>query len=338
MSHINTISEFLLQAGTQCHVFDMARGIVNINAQDFLNIESAQVPAPRPRQQHAWFGVLFFNKLASAEHYIWFIKLPLDEKGLIIEAGRQQFLQIVVEALGESLNNKDNPNNQLPENPFTFIPGQQQLADFNSLCKIRLGLPFSKHLASAVNFIEYSEHKDWKNIPLQGIADFCASLNTLNSEQLLLTNFANLPPQMQVALCASLENHQLSLQLSKFLIDRALQDLNDQEQLQSIIRALSQSQASELVQGFVYSILQSTSGKNPTILMLIAARHWKRLTVPDILAKYIDNLAESDTNYFVGLYSDLVQIPEIRQYMLAVLRWTNKSVRLTKAIGKVFEQ
>ncbi|MEP1551556.1 MAG: DUF3549 family protein [Paraglaciecola sp.] len=338
MSHINTISEFLLHAGTECHVFDMARGIISVNSQDFLEIESAQKPAPRPRQQHAWFGIIFFNKLASSEHYIWFIKLPLDEKGLVIEAGRQQFLHIVVEALGETLNNEKNPNNQLPENPFTFIPGQQQLADFNSLCKTRLGLPFSEHLESTVKYIQHSQNEDWRNISLQGIADFCATLETLHFENLLLTSFENLAPQIQRALCASLENHQLNSKLSQLLIDWGLQEPKNLETTLSVIRALSQSQARSQVKDYIFSVLKCHLGRDNTILMLIAARHWKQLADAEVLKLYIENLAQNDAASFVGLYSDLVQIPETRPSMLAVLRWTNKSPSLTQAIGKVFGQ
>jgi hypothetical protein len=109
MSQINTISEFLLQAGTDYRAFDMARGIRPLESPLFLDIESAIVPAPYPRQQHAWFGILFFNKQMSIEHYIWFVKLPLDEQGLVIGAARQQFLQIVVEAMGQSLGKQNNP-------------------------------------------------------------------------------------------------------------------------------------------------------------------------------------------------------------------------------------
>lgn len=338
MSHINTISEFLLHAGTEYHVFDLARGIISVNSQEFLEIESAQKPAPRPRQQHAWYGITFFNKLASSEHYIWFIKLPLDEKGLVIEAGRQQFLHIVVEALGETLSNEKNPNNQLPENPFTFIPGQQLLADFNSLCKTKLGLPFSKHLETTVKYIEHSEHEDWRNISLQGIADFCASIDTLHFENLLLTSFKNLAPQIQRALCASLENHQLNSKLSQFLIDWALQNPKSQETTLSVIRALSQSQASCQIKDYIFSVLQGHMGRDNTILMLIAARHWKQLADTELLKLYIENLALNDATSFGGLYSDLVQIPETRPSMLAVLRWTNKSPSLTQAIGKIFGQ
>ena len=57
MSSIDTISEFLLHAGTDYRVFDMARGIRPLDSQSFLEIENGTVPAPYPRQQHIWFGV-----------------------------------------------------------------------------------------------------------------------------------------------------------------------------------------------------------------------------------------------------------------------------------------
>ncbi|MFT2091618.1 DUF3549 family protein [Paraglaciecola sp. 2405UD69-4] len=338
MSHINTISEFLLHAGTQCHVFDMARGIKGISSQEFLEIERAQVPAPRPRQQHAWFGLLFFNKSASSEHYIWFVKLPLDEKGLVIEAGRQQFLQIVVEALGETLNNEANPNNQLPDNPFTFVPGQQLLADFNSLCKAKLELPFSEHLTTALQHIEKPAQQDWRDIPLQGITDFCASLNNPNTQEIFLSNFQHLAQQLQIALCSSLENHPVNAKLSEFIINWAQQESNNLDKLQSSLRALSQSQDSKSLHAFILCVLKSEAGENPTILMLIAARHWKALVNQDILTIFIEGLAKCAPEYFGGLYADLVQIPEIRQVMLSVLRWPDKSPNLTTAIGKVFGQ
>ena len=153
MSQINTISEFLLQAGTDYRVFDMARGIRQLESQLFLEIERATLPAPFPRQQHAWFGILFFDKKMSHERYIWFVKLPLDEQGLVIAAAQQQFLQLVIEALGQTLDKQNSTNNQLPENPFTFVPNQQQLADFNSIGRIELDIPLSEHLALVEQYL-----------------------------------------------------------------------------------------------------------------------------------------------------------------------------------------
>lgn len=338
MSQINTISEFLLQAGTDYRVFDMARGIRPHTSQDFLEIENATVPAPFPRQQHAWFGILFFNKNLSDERYIWFVKLPVDEQGLVISAARQQFLQIVVDALGQSLDKQNKAHNQLPENPFTFVPNQQQLADFNSICRVELGMPLSAHLDLAKEYVTHPDKHDWRAVPLQGIADFAASLQHNTTKDLFIKQFLKLAPEMQHAICSSLENHKIDSDISEFLIDWCFHSKQDEQRLSSVLRALCQSQAQTKVSHLISSLLNSESGQNSTVLMLIAARHWQYLKETNTLELYAEKLATSKDNLFVGLYPDLVQIPDLRDNMLAVLRWPIKSPQLTQAIGQLFGQ
>ncbi|WP_339722943.1 DUF3549 family protein [uncultured Paraglaciecola sp.] len=338
MSHINTISEFLLQAGTDYRVFDMARGIRSLESQLFLEIENATRPAPCPRQQHAWFGILFFNKQMSNERYIWFVKLPLDEQGLVIGAARQQFLQIVVDALGQSLEKPNNTNNQLPDNPFTFIPNQQQLADFNSIARVALNIPLSHHVNLAEQYITTPEQHDWRAVSLQGIADFTASLQQSARKNLLLNRFLTLAPEMQYALCASLENHSIGEDISTLLVTWYQQDIEDEKRLHSVLRGLCQSQAKAAVHTLLTLILNSEKGLSRSTLMLIAARHWQYMTEPAILTLYVELLAICEDDTFIGLFSDLVQIPEIRESMLSILRWPEKSPQLTQAVGQLFGQ
>jgi hypothetical protein len=338
MSTINTISEFLLQAGTDFRVYDMARGIRQLESQLFLEIESAIVPAPYPRQQHAWFGILFFNKQMSHERYIWFLKLPLDEQGLVMGAARQQFLQIVVDALGQTLDKQNNANNQLPENPFTFVPNQQQLADFNSIGRVELNIPLSDHFDVVERYLTHPERQDWRTVPLQGIADFTASIKQADRKHLLLKQFSTLAPDMQHALCASLENHPIDEDISSLLINWYHQDVEDEKRLHSVLRGLCQSQAKAAVNSLISSVLFCASGQTSAVLMLIAARHWQYLKESEILTLYVELLAICEDQPFIGLYSDLVQIPEIREAMLGVLRWPEKSPKLTQAIGQLFGQ
>jgi hypothetical protein len=335
---MDTISEFLLQAGTDYRIFDMARGIRQLSSQDFLEIENAVAQTPYPRQQHTWVGILFFNRQMSNEHYIWFVKLPLDEQGLVIAAARKQFLQIVVEALGQSLDKHDNQNNQLPENPFTFVPNQQQLADFNSICRMALKLPLSEHLSFTEKYLTSPKKIDWKTISLQGIADFTASLQHEKPKALLLKQFFKLAPDMQHAVCASLENHPVDEDISLMLIDWYQQNTQDELRLNSVLRGLCQSQTESKVKLFVSSILDSEHGQQSIVLMLIAARHWRCLNDTNILNVYIEKLANCQQGSFIGLFPDLVQIPNIRANMLEVLRWPDKSPQLTQAIGQLFGQ
>ncbi|MCF2948356.1 DUF3549 family protein [Paraglaciecola aquimarina] len=338
MNNIDTISEFLLHAGTDYRIFDMARGIRVINSQDFLDIENGTVPAPYPRQQHIWMGVLFFNKQASKEQYIWFVKLPIDEQGLVIAAGRRQFLQIVIEALGQELDKNNNPNNQLPENPFTFVPNQQQLADFNSACRFELDVPYSEHLAKVINYLKSPVKLAWQDVPVQGIADFCRTSNEPENTDLFVKQFNYIAPELQNALAISLENNQPNSTISSFLIDWYNGGETDIQRLTLVLRAISQATDTESVQGLILQILNSEIGQDAHILMLIAARHWQYLKNDKVLELYIELLANSEPNTFIGLFSDLVQIPSIRPSMLSILRWPEKSTSLTQAIGQLFGQ
>mgnify|MGYP000170960803 CR=1 FL=1 len=142
---ISTLSEFLLQAQTQYLVFDMGRGIRKIDNQVFFEWENQQEACAYPRQNHVWLCIVFWNEKLSHERYMWFVKLPLDEQGLIIPASRDQFLEIIVQALGKELEHSQDKQAELPENPFVFTPSQQQLADCNALISSSIDCSLGKH-------------------------------------------------------------------------------------------------------------------------------------------------------------------------------------------------
>jgi hypothetical protein len=336
MINTHTISEFLLQAGTDYRVFDMGRGIHKLSNQTFLDLENAIIAAPYPRQQHAWFGVIFFNKQLNSEHFIWFVKLPLDEQGLLVAAARDHFLQIIVDALGQQLEHQTKTNGQLPENPYNFLPNQQQLADFNSISRLDFMLGQSQHYATVSSYFEQADLQNWQQLSLQGIADFAAQVKQKKTRELIINSLSQLAPQVYAPLCASLENHQIPSDISQCISDWVVQDLNDVARVQSGLRALSQSTANKVVQNLILRILESKHSHHVDVLILLAARHWQQLHDERVLESYINNLAQLDSDMFIGLYSDLVQIPMLREKMLGVLRWPKKSTALCAAIGKLF--
>ncbi len=336
MNQISSISEFLLHAQTEYHVFDMGRTIRSIESQTFLNIENASEAAPYPRQQHAWFGIIFFSRQLSREHYIWFVKLPLDEKGLVISATRNHFLQIITDALGAQLEYNKAAQGRLPENPYTFVPNQQQLADFNSISRNVLQLPPSEYYSPAVLYFAQPQAHDWQNVALQGIADIAASVRRREGAQLITENITKVAPQVQQALMSSLENYALDKDTSQCLIDHAQQRFNEPQQIQWTLRALSQSVANTVVNSFIQRVLDSQHGKTPEIMLLIAARHWPCLQNEQILRQYINQLADIDIELCADLYSDLVQIPSIRPTMLSVIRWQDKTPAVTQMVGHLF--
>lgn len=337
MSYINTISEFLLQAGTDYRIFDMGRAIRNMSTQDFLDFENTQVAAPCPRQQHAWFGIVFYNPELNESHYIWFIKLPLDEQGRLITAARNQFLQIVVEALGNQLQDKQKMKQGLPDNPYTFTPNQQQLADFNSISRKNLSLSLSHYQQDVIEYLREPHSERWQHLSLQGIADVAASIDRPEIKSLILVNFTLLNQQVQAALCRSFENSSLDVEMSNMLYHWFEEKSDCDERLTLTLRALSQSTEIQVVNKIVSKVLHKSQTVSQDVLILIAARHWNRLQEQATMDAFIQHLVTTDEMLFVGLFSDLVQIPSIRQTCMQVLRATNKSPQLDKAISRLFK-
>lgn len=333
MNQISTISEFLLHAGTDYRVFDMGRGMRKLSSQDFLDIENAITPAPAPRQQHCWFGLTFWNKQLSDQHYIWFVKLPIDEKGMLVGAARDHFLEIIVTALGEQLEHADAKQGQLPENPYTFTPTQQQLADYNSLSRKTLGLGVSSHAELAGVYLRSPTVMDWQQVPLQGLADFISTLGKADNSNALRTNFDKYALPVQKAICASLENYALGVKETEWLlglIQSKATSLSDGD----LLRALSQSQSPGLKEQAVDVCLARADMDS---LVVIAGRHWETLTNESRLRNFLYAVAELDEeSLFSGIYSDLVQIPNCRDIMLSALRWQEKSDAMMRAVGHLF--
>lgn len=118
MTEITTLSQFLTTAKTQFQVYDLGRRVQHIDMLAFHQIESLATPYPYPIQGHAQFAIVFWD--ASQQHFIWFLKLALDEQGLLSPAPRSQFIEMVLSALGQDptqpLSNEQQEH--LANNPF----------------------------------------------------------------------------------------------------------------------------------------------------------------------------------------------------------------------------
>jgi hypothetical protein len=368
---ISTLSEFLLQAQTQHKVFDLGRGIRPISNQTFFEWENQLSPCAFPRQNHAWFCIAFWNKKLSEERFIWFIKLPLDENGLMISAALQQFLDIITQALGKELEHTQNSKAQLPENPYVFTPSQQQLADCNAHIKKSLGLE-TRNNTPALAYLHspnaIQDPQAWAALSLQDIADFVIHpqpvYKTDQAFQLLIaTNLNTYSAAVQNCLFASLESvevgHILSQALVKFhrsaaepnLAALCLRAMSYKPQslsvdyiaelinTENITHTVEKSMCTDVIA--TCTIKENEKGVRKLDIetcVVIAGRYWRVLNNEKNLQAFMQNVALIDNSYtlFKGLYSDLVKIPEIRSAMLRFIRQTVRSNEVSKAIGALF--
>ncbi|WP_218313227.1 DUF3549 family protein [Alteromonas antoniana] len=335
---IESISEFLLHAGTNFRVLDIGRGLDELDKQTFLEIEGAQIPAPKPRQQHAWFAVVFWNTQAATQHYIWFLKLPLDERGLVVTASRNHFLEIIIDALGTSLADDTEKAQTLPDNPYSFVPPQSLMAQTNARIKQMLSLPPSSGYLLAKNYVQAPGVQDWQQIPVQGIADLAYELGGPLGDT-VAAGFSSLAPAFRDTLMQSCE----VVPVSDSLFNKFKYALTTSEDLNlSALRGLASPVTDARLAPVIEEVLQRDS-LDMDALSVLAARHFTQFDAQRIKlffeqAARVDEATAMQGALFHGLFADLVQVPALRPQVLAVLRDDARSPRLSNAIGALFSQ
>ena len=357
---ISTLSEFLLQAQTQYMVFDLGRGIRRVDNQTFFEWENQQAACQFPRQDHAWFCIVFWNDKLSEERYIWFIKLPVDELGLMVSAALHQFLDIIIQALGKELQHTENKQAQLPDNPFVFTPSQQQLADCNAHIRHALGInprDNSKVRAYMQAPSVIANEQAWASLTLQDIADYVIQDCELgNPEQDVLAkgqsaqasiakNITLYAPPVLSCIFASLESVEVEPVLVEALI--AFHQSTKESNLAVLcLRAMSYKPHSLCI-NYLFQLINENEKTRAGLPLLdlescvvISGRYWQLLTKPSLLAAFMHKVAILDPSFalFKGLYADLVKVPESRESMLAFIRYPERSKEVSEAIGALFSQ
>ncbi|WP_346993489.1 DUF3549 family protein [Alteromonas gracilis] len=322
----------------------MGRRLTQLDAQSFLDIENGSAYAPYPRQQHAWFGIVFWNIQASTQHYIWFIKLPLDEQGLVVAAARNHFLDIIVDALGQSIADDAEKAQTLPDNPYSFVPGQSLLAQFNAMVKYTLDVPINEEAQKVEAYLKAPQLVDWQQISMQSVADFAQTLNNHEKSASVIkafldnyTLYANVFANTYMEMC---ENVALPETFELFCID----NLQREEEVSlSALRALSAPHFNDRINACLKSLLTESASQRIDILSVIAARHFEQMD-ESLLRVFLEQSARVDEleghngALFSGFFSDLVQIPKLRRQVLTLMRSPDRSKTLAQAFDRLFAQ
>ncbi|MGL5667630.1 MAG: DUF3549 family protein [Shewanella sp.] len=333
MIEITTLSQFLTTAKTQFQVYELGRRVQHIDMLAFHQIESLVTPYPYPIQGHAQFAIVFWNE--SQQHFIWFLKLPLDEQGLLSPAPRSQFIEMVLTALGQDPTQPltDEQQDRLANNPFSFKPSQEKLAVFNALVRKQLGLSASIQYEFAVQYLSGQiAPNEWQHIGLQGLSDVCVRLGELDHEQQLLASFDNSAIEVQIALCQCLEHLHLTEALANKLYDKFV--TAPPEYQAYYLRALASH--TELSQQAL-AHLQQSERLEANELISIAGRNWTVLKQELSRSIYLEALARQPQAFFNQIFADIVAIPSLRNHLLGELRNPNRSVQLSQAIGGLFK-
>ncbi|WP_297812426.1 DUF3549 family protein [uncultured Methylophaga sp.] len=343
---ITTISDFFEHSGLSFRVFDMGRRVSKISETGFAAFENAQLPYPLPFQRSALFGIIFWHPKADSQHFVWFLKFPLDEQGLLLQSARDEFLVMLLERVGESMLAAADGNKlegALKDSPYSFTPREDKMAAFNAHATFELDLKASQYYPEARAYFTGKSAKDsWDQLGMQGVADVAVRLADCEETPALAANLASMPPQPFHVLCTFLENASpsaaLTAQLQHKLAEQLSQEQPDAARICACLRAASNSQDSALVDNMVKSVLEHPCSRNVEVLAVIGGRCWTTLQQSDICKLYVEQLAHNDAGYpaFSQLLADLVFVPGMREPVMQALRDPQRSDLLSEHVGTMF--
>jgi hypothetical protein len=336
MNKIVTLLEFLESTGAKVQIHDIGRRITKISRSDFLKFEKQQSSYPYPLQQQAWFAVNAQDKNLGHEPVIWFIRLPLDETGKLLQAGRDYFIHRLVEAAtGQSAD-------ALKDNPHVFKPREDKMAVYHARISRQLKQPVSRYYEHAREYLGGEQGwEQWNFVGFQGIADFVERLDDSENEALLCNALAHLPAQPLEALCHCLENYPVSLSISRALLARGEQEIPlekpDANTLANLCRAISQSVSASSLQQMLENVLNSNCGNSREVVSAISARCWEWLATTENASLFLKQLSRTPQETFNQCLSDLLFMPGLRNSLLGVIRDPQRPQELGIRFGNMMQ-
>lgn len=349
MSTITSISELLKLSGSQYRVFDIGRKIDKLSKETFTKIESNQIPYPFPSQGHAFLAITFWQK-QNSQPYLWFVKFPLDERGLLNLVARDHFIAIIIEALGAELDTTPNEKQEelLKSNPYHFTPPQYKLAYLNSLISVETNNKNSQYFSGALSYLTGENNwQDWQSVGVQGLNDFAVRLSDKSTQKTLLNALPHLPEPVLHPLCSALENVKLPVDvidvlIAKFKHNVISKDNSQTAELSFLLRSLSSSCEHPHVVQFIDSLINQSSSDaffSEEIAIVIAGRCWQVFNNEQQIMNFFESLiAQQEVEVFQAIFKDLVAIPSLRPLVFQCMRSPNRSDALSKAIGMLFQR
>jgi hypothetical protein len=355
MSQDNTTPQTLQQLfstlGLNLNCYDIGRHIQPIPSAIWQSFEQMQRVYPQPYMRHAWLALVIDDgtEQMRSNPMLWFVRLPLDELGLLEAASREHFMGAILHRLGrqmEQLQADGQSVDLLEDNPFVFTPSEEKLVQFHAILRRDLKLGQSDHYLAALSYLENCSDKtqrdNWQQLELAGFADIAANLS--QHQALLLAASEKLPLPVLAALCQSLENHCVGSELSQAIGKRlsAYLKKHDPEAAlaATLLRGFSQSQDLLLVQRLLIDILAHDLGDNAELLATISARFHLMLADRELCTLYLERLANSLSarDSFDQLVAELLTLPATKPTLLFCLQRQARSSKLTESVEKLLHK
>lgn len=328
---ITNLAELLSESDSDYVIYDLGRRVQAIQANTFKAICAQQRPYPYPLQDHAWFAVVFWPQLKAEqpEPFLWFLKMPLDERGLLSLAAQQDFMTHVIALLGQQITGALNSEQeqQLQQSAYLFTPSEAKRAALHAQLTQRWQKAPSSYFSAAQQELHSPTNDGWQQLGIQGIHDVAVRLTaTPETTHAIAQHFTTYPESLQNALAEALEHttppsELMQPLLSELASEHAATRLN-------ALRASAGFASAPAVEEQLRILLPSA---NIDELVIITARLWPALQGP-LMLPYLVRVAELDNPaLFAGVVRDILRVPDTRIHALGLVQRNDLPVALYQA-------
>jgi hypothetical protein len=341
-----TLTRFLEFAGFSPFFMEMGRRVSPLPRSVMLAFEQEAHPYPFPLQRQAWIAALLREPGGREDPAVWFMRLPLDERGGLVPAARDDLLERLLRKAGENLASLAEGRalqGALPENAYGFRPNAERLAVFHAKTARLLGRAPSDHFEAALAYLrDPAARGRWAELPFQGLADLAARIDQPEVLAAVCRALPDLPAAPYSALCHCLENEALPKEAAEVLgarLERLLENGSvDPGLVAATLRGLSQGRAGEIRRHCLLRVLEHPVSRATETLAAIGARAWESLREPAVCRAFLERLSESSGGQaaFDLCMTDLLFMADLRPTLVAAMRDPARSEAFSRALGGLF--
>jgi len=349
MQNIESFTDLFSLVGCQARFYDIGRRIQILTADDVRLFDQQLQAYPHPFRQHAWLAILLdplTQQDTLTETVIWFIRLPIDEKGGLNLGARDHFMKIIVDKIlhqgGSSL-----LDDAMQDNPYSFQPDPERMACLHAILAFDRQQPPSRYFPALIDYLQQDDlqrDESWQQLGLQAIADLAVRCNDSVWRPYLEKILYCAPTPVTIAMAKSLEHQQLDSEYIE-TITQQFRKTSDIALKTALIRACSQSNDTGALQQQLQLTLlcaprQATNDQLEIIVALVAKCPQWLATNPHLLLACLENLAEREDGYhaFAKIVEELTHTPITYKSLWSTLRSPQASERLSLAVTNLFTQ
>ncbi len=331
--NVLSLSGFFSITGAKFRLFDLGTQVRKLPEQILNDLDEGK-PYPYPHLGYGWLVIFIWNPQFKEQNSFWFLKMPLDEQGILSAAMHSD----LVNRLYKSLQEKDAKERQrlLNDHPYQFQPDAEKMAALHARATKQLGLPASPYFEAADQFYHLGQEIDWQSIGVQGIADLICRADD-DTFANINKQLKNIPQNPAMHLIRQLEHRDIPASTAETLLAIAQTQTDNHLLVDACIRGASQAKAKRLFDDFLLNHLANESLSIESLLLLIT-RYTYLLDRVEVATQVLDQLAkQADFDGFQRVVTNLALQPGMKNIVRTVLSSDTLTENLANALSQMIQ-